>query len=219
LAEHVDKSIAGLFTTPIPHFFYSDEKTKMDVTLYTNQRDIRCTIEFNPINSADNKRYGFILFLKEQVKRNMEAHRIAGNRVYYHFEDMIGQDEQFINIIELAKLVADSDTRILIQGESGTGKELLAQSIHNARTERKGPFVPINCAAIPRELIESDLFGYAPGSFTGATKEGRPGKLEIANSGTIFFDEIGDMPWDMQTKLLRVLQDNYVMRIGSNEEI
>jgi transcriptional regulator with PAS, ATPase and Fis domain len=108
---------------------------------------------------------------------------------------------------------------VLLQGESGTGKELFAQSIHNAGVFRSGPFVPINCAAIPRELIESELFGYAAGTFTGAVQGGRPGKLEVANRGTVFFDEIGDMPWDMQTKLLRVLQDNLVTRVGSVEGI
>jgi len=118
--------------------------------------------------------------------------------------------------VRMARVGAQSSSNVLIQGESGTGKELLSQAIHNASVLCDGPFVAINCAAIPRELIESELFGYEEGAFTGAAKGGRPGKFELANEGTIFLDEIGDMPLDMQVKLLRVIQERKVMRIGGH---
>jgi len=219
LLQYVGRQISELFLAPLPEFFHSKERTSLDVMLKTRVRNLRCAVEFNPIYASDKRLVGYILFFYEVSKRNMDAHKIVGNRVYYHFDDLIGKDKGFLDMIGQAKIAATSNTRVLIQGESGTGKELFAQSIHNESKRRGGPFVPINCAAIPGELIESELFGYAPGSFTGAAKDGRPGRLEVANRGTVFFDEIGDMPWDMQTKLLRVLQDNYVVRIGSSEEI
>ncbi len=108
---------------------------------------------------------------------------------------------------------------MLIQGETGTGKELFAQSIHNASMRSKGVFMVINCGAIPRDLLESELFGYEEGAFTGAQKGGRPGKLELSHGGTLFLDEIGDMPFDMQVKLLRVLNSGEIQRIGGRKSI
>jgi sigma-54 dependent transcriptional regulator, acetoin dehydrogenase operon transcriptional activator AcoR len=108
---------------------------------------------------------------------------------------------------------------VLIEGESGTGKELFAQAIHNQSNRRKGPFVAINCGAIPRELIGSELFGYAEGAFSGAKKGGNPGKFELASGGTLFLDEIGDMPFEQQVSLLRVIQEKKVTRIGSNQVV
>lgn len=119
----------------------------------------------------------------------------------------------------IAELGAAHNPSILITGESGTGKELFAQSIHNASSRRNGPFVAINCGAIPRTLIESELFGYEKGAFTGADKKGHPGKFELANGGTLFLDEIGDMPYDVQVTLLRVLQTQTVTRIGGTKPI
>jgi transcriptional regulator with PAS, ATPase and Fis domain len=121
--------------------------------------------------------------------------------------------------VEYAKKVADSRSTILITGESGTGKELFAQAIHNESARRDEPFVAINCGAIPRELIESELFGYDDGAFTGARRGGKPGKFEIADGGTLFLDEIGDMPLDMQVKLLRAIEDGVVTRIGGSRPI
>jgi transcriptional regulator with PAS, ATPase and Fis domain len=117
-------------------------------------------------------------------------------------------------MIEACKRVAKSSLNVLILGDSGTGKELVAQSIHNASKYSNGPFVAINCGALPKGLIESELFGYERGSFTGANKEGNPGKFELADGGTIFLDEVGDMPLDVQISLLRVLQTKEIIRIG-----
>ncbi len=119
--------------------------------------------------------------------------------------------------IELAKKIALSDFTVLISGESGTGKELLAQSIHNASNRAQYPFVAVNCAAVPESLLESELFGYETGSFTGALKEGKIGLFEQANKGTIFLDEVADMPLSLQARMLRVIQERQVTRIGSSK--
>ncbi len=122
-------------------------------------------------------------------------------------------------LIERSKRIATSDLTVLITGESGTGKEILAQAIHNASPRKMQPFIAINAAAIPENLLESELFGYSKGSFTGALKEGKTGIFERANNGTIFLDEIGDMPLHLQTKLLRVLQEKQITPVGSDHVI
>lgn len=143
----------------------------------------------------------------------------TGFQAHFNFSDLIGKNPQYLNAINLAKQTAKTHSNILLQGESGTGKDLFAQSIHNASNQRSGPFVAINCAAIPLELVESELFGYEGGAFTGAKKEGRPGKFELGDSGTIFLDEISSMPLNMQAKLLRVLENKTIMRVGGLTEI
>ena len=122
-------------------------------------------------------------------------------------------------LIEKAKRFALSDSNILLYGESGCGKELFAQSIHNFSAYSRGPFLAINCATLPEALLESELFGYAEGAFTGAKKGGNQGLLELANYGTLFLDEIGEMPLSLQSRLLRVLQDKSVRRIGGNKNV
>lgn len=116
----------------------------------------------------------------------------------------------------IAFIAAENDLTILLSGESGTGKELFAHSIHTASPRAKNPFVVVNCGAIPRELVESELFGYEGGSFTGGDRKGRPGKFELADNGTLFLDEIGDMPLSAQTSLLRFLQEKEVTRVGGH---
>jgi transcriptional regulator with PAS, ATPase and Fis domain len=132
------------------------------------------------------------------------------------FENIIGCSEVMKDIVDKAKIAAKSDSTILLHGASGTGKELFARSIHNASFRRCGPFVAINCATLPENLIESELFGYEKGSFTGASPNGKIGKFEQANNGTLFLDEIGDLPLHLQAKLLRVLQERRINRIGSS---
>ncbi len=134
--------------------------------------------------------------------------------VRYGFRDFIFSSKPVARLIEDARHVADTEHTILIQGESGTGKEVLSQAIHQSSSRRNKPFVVINCAALPRELIQSELFGYESGSFTGAEKGGKAGKFELADGGTIFLDEIGDMPLEAQANLLRVLQEKKIVRIG-----
>ncbi|MHC1720212.1 MAG: sigma-54 dependent transcriptional regulator PrdR [Clostridiaceae bacterium] len=136
----------------------------------------------------------------------------------YMFSTIIGKNKKIIEAISMARKVAPTSTSVLITGKSGTGKEVFARSIHEA-SGRSGSFVAINCSAIPVNLFESELFGYVEGAFTGAIKKGRAGKFELANNGTLFLDEIGDMPMDMQAKLLRVLQDGVIYRLGSEKPI
>lgn len=138
---------------------------------------------------------------------------------HFQFENIIGTSEAMKKAKNLARIAAPHDTAVMILGESGTGKEMFAQAIHNASRRADGPFIAINCGAIPRTLIESELFGYEKGAFTGADKNGHPGKFELANGGTLFLDEIGDMPYDVQVSLLRVLQSREVLRIGSRKPI
>lgn len=134
----------------------------------------------------------------------------------YNFEDIIGNSYKLRENISLAKKFARSDATILIQGETGTGKELFAQSIHNASLRAEGPFVAVNCGSLPRNLLEAELFGYVEGAFTGASKGGKMGLFEMAHGGTIFLDEIGEMPVETQVQLLRVLQEKEIRRIGSD---
>jgi transcriptional regulator with PAS, ATPase and Fis domain len=137
----------------------------------------------------------------------------------FSFQDISGNSKHTRYAIDLAQKAAKTDSNVLIVGASGTGKELFAHAIHGASKRRTGPFVMINCAAIPSELLESELFGYVHGAFTGANKQGRKGRFELAQKGTIFLDEIGDMPLEMQAKLLRVLQAKEIDRVGGDEPI
>ena len=137
----------------------------------------------------------------------------------YHFEDILGESDVIRSAIADARQIAASDAAVMIIGESGTGKEMFAQSIHNASARRKYNFVAVNCAAIPDNLLESEMFGYEEGSFTGAKKGGKMGFFELAHRGTIFLDEIGEMPMQLQSKLLRVLEERKVMRVGGSRNI
>ncbi|SFR02126.1 sigma 54-interacting transcriptional regulator [Desulfoscipio geothermicus] len=145
-------------------------------------------------------------FYKGELKR---AHRFR-----FTFEQIIGQSPAFITLKETARRVAKNESTVLIRGESGTGKELFAHAIYTESRRNRGPFIKVNCAAVPENLLESELFGYKEGAFTGAKKGGHIGKFELADKGVIFLDEIGDMPLLMQAKLLRVLQEKEIERLG-----
>lgn len=153
----------------------------------------------------------------DTLERNLDYYKeelnaLNGSR--YTFDSIIGDSEPIQQAKTLALQAAENDVSVLIVGESGTGKELFAHSIHRASPRAGNNFVRVNCAAIPHDLIEAELFGYEEGAFTGANKKGKPGKFELADKGTIFLDEIGDMPSDVQVKLMRVLQEKEVERIG-----
>lgn len=135
------------------------------------------------------------------------------------FENFKGNDPKIRHIRELGQRIARTDFPVLITGETGTGKEVIARAIHMESGRSEEPFVAINCGAIPAELLESELFGYEGGSFTGAKRQGKIGKFEMANKGTFFLDEIGDMPLHMQVKLLRVLQEHEIERVGGSGPI
>lgn len=142
-----------------------------------------------------------------------------GQKTRYDFDSIKGRDPKLLEIKRIALSAAQNTSSVLVQGESGTGKELMAQAIHAASTNRSGAFVPINCAAITPDLLTSELFGYEDGAFTGAVKGGKAGKFEQADGGTIFLDEISEMPLNMQSSLLRVLEDGVISRVGGNRYI
>jgi len=169
------------------------------------------------IHAVGNGNWVVIFEKEESVHRRVN--RIIGSEARFRVEDIVGQSATIGEAKELAEIAAGNKTNVLLLGESGTGKEVFAQAIHNASDRRDGPFIAINCAAIPKSLIESELFGYEGGSFTGSKREGHAGKFELANGGTILLDEIGDMPFDVQASLLRVLQNREVTRLGSTKSI
>lgn len=162
---------------------------------------------------------GAVIMVRPMEKVQKLVNRFSGAQAVFHFKDVIGKSREMARAIHIASLAAVGEANILLEGESGTGKEVLAQAIHNRSTRRKGPFVAVNCGAIPRELIASEIFGYTDGAFTGAKRGGRPGKFELAAKGTLFLDEIGDMPLEQQVALLRVLQDKKISRIGDDKVI
>ena len=171
------------------------------------------------LRDEDGSIVGAVAFLRElqapQTGRKMPV--LFSRR--YQFEDIVGDSLALQTAKEWASLAATCNSTVLILGDSGTGKELFANAIHYASSRSRGPFLALNCAAMPESLIESELFGYSDGSFTGAKKGGQGGKFEMANGGTIFLDEIGEMSINMQVKLLRVLQERTVSRIGSSTEV
>lgn len=173
-----------------------------------------------PIKNDQGNVTGLVEITHSRQQDIRTASRISGGLTAgYHFDDIIGSSKQIQQRINIARKYAKSPYSILITGESGVGKELFAQSIHNYSPRSGGPFVAINCANFPENLIESELFGYVEGAFTGASRKGSIGKFELANSGTLFLDEIGELPYHFQSKLLRVLETMTVTRIGSNQEI
>ncbi|MEZ7035001.1 sigma-54 interaction domain-containing protein [Clostridioides difficile] len=160
-----------------------------------------------------------ITYIKKLEQNLTKKLREKGQIAKYTFKDIKTNSPKMFECIDLAKKVSKSDLSILIRGESGTGKELIAQSIHNNSNRKNQPFIAVNCAAVPENLLESQLFGYDKGTFTGCLKDGKQGLFELANNGTIFLDEIGDMPLELQTKLLRVLQEKQIMPVGSHNVI
>lgn len=172
-----------------------------------------------PLKDDDNMMIGVLDIFRSISEVKTMVNNMTGAHSRYTIESIIGQSPEIQRVKKLVKLAGSNDSAVLIHGESGTGKEIIAQAIHSIGTRIKGPFIALNCAALPRDLIESELFGYEEGSFTGASRGGRPGKFELAHGGTLFLDEIGDMPLDMQSKLLRVLQQKTIVRIGGAKEI
>ncbi len=169
---------------------------------------------------VDNRVAGAVFSL-DDVTRIRELERIVreevrdtGHMSKHRLSDIVGTSGRMAEAVELAERFAKVDSTVLIEGETGTGKELFAHGIHSASARRDGPFVAVNCAAIPETLLESELFGYAPGAFTGARQSGKPGLFEMAHRGTMFLDEIGEMSGPLQARLLRVLQERETMRVG-----
>ncbi|MDA3863231.1 MAG: sigma 54-interacting transcriptional regulator [Deltaproteobacteria bacterium] len=175
-------------------------------------------VSAKPVINREKQVINYLFSLSSLQNIKKTATSISTTEPKYTFASLRGKSPNSLQKIKLARNAATSSSDILITGESGTGKEVFAQAIHNASPNSKGPFVAINCAAIPGELLESELFGYEEGSFTGASKGGKPGKIELAEGGTLLLDEIGDMPLDMQAKILRVIQERQFRRIGGTLE-
>lgn len=173
----------------------------------------------DPIRNKSGDCVGGLFTIMEKKEMMRMAVEMTGLQAPFTFDSILGKSPSLKQALHLAHIAADGSAPVLLSGETGTGKELFAQAIHNNSSRRGQPFVAINCGAIPKELLESELFGYEEGAFTGAKKGGRPGKLELADTGTLFLDEIGDMPFDMQVKLLRVLQTKEIQRVGGIRSI
>lgn len=187
------------------------------IVVRVGDREILCIGTINVIK-FNLQPVGISLVFKAEKTISKTINKIVGNRAKYNFDDIITDDPEMKRVIAEANRIALLECNVLILGESGTGKELFAQSIHNGSRRANGPFIAINCAALPRDLVESELFGYEEGAFTGARKNGAMGKFELANGGTIFLDEIGEMPIEIQAKLLRVLDSRKITRLGSSRE-
>ncbi|EJO5347342.1 sigma 54-interacting transcriptional regulator [Clostridium botulinum] len=193
---------------------YEDKESVLNHKLIKGRYNVSAT----PIH-IENNIIGMVIVFNE-IKTVLDlVNKYSGMRAIYNFQDIIGESREIKRVIAYAKSISSSPSTVLIEGESGTGKELLAQSIHNYSDRKKHSFIALNCGAIPKSLIESELFGYEEGAFTGARRGGHAGKFELSNGGTLFLDEIGEMPLDMQVNLLRVLQEGYVTRVGGDKII
>ncbi len=192
-----------VFLSAVPIFNSSNQMT----AVITTDKDIHDIDEImERLKKEEKKSKYYEVRYKEQIAKQ------------YSFSGIISKNKKVIEAITLSQRVAPSNANVMITGESGTGKDVFATAIHNA-SGRKGKYIAVNCSAIPEELLESELFGYEEGAFTGAKKGGKIGKFELANNGTLFLDEVGEMPFKMQSKLLRVLQDGIISRLGSDKTI
>ncbi|MFH0787321.1 MAG: sigma 54-interacting transcriptional regulator [Pseudomonadota bacterium] len=206
-------------TTVLDAIHDKRELSDHELILGESNTKTRCLVTLKPIFNLMGERIGSVLLLKELSELQKLVQKVVGLHARFTFSDIRGESSAIKECLKLAHRVAKSISNVVILGESGTGKELLAQSIHNAGPFSNGPFLGINCAAIPNDLIESELFGYEAGTFTGGLRSGKPGKLELANGGTLFLDEISEMSLDMQAKLLRVLEEKKFQRLGGREYI
>jgi len=195
------------------------EINEEEVSLKINGIDKVFYSTIRPIFIESHELKGAVAFFREIKAIRRIAKRYSISKAKFTFEDLIGRNKEFIKAISMAKKVANSSVKVLLEGVTGTGKELFAHAIHNLSSRRNKSFVAINCAAIPLELMESELFGYEEGAFTGARKGGLLGKIELAEGGTLFLDEISSMPLILQSKLLRFMEMGLITRIGGRKEI
>ena len=193
---------------------------EVEVTSISNPQDyMRASNDMYPLFDKSGKVSGVAEISRSRTNQIKQVQSVLGLAADYTFDDVIGNSQAMVEVKKLAMSFASSPYNILIYGESGTGKELFAQSIHNFGPRRKKPFVAINCANVSPELIDSELFGYESGAFTGASKSGQIGKFELADGGTLFLDEVAELPLNFQTKLLRALETKQITRIGGNKNI
>jgi len=190
--------------------------TDAEIRIFTRNTGYDYTMTCNTISDADGTVIGKIIILNEIKRAKTLVTKMIGAKAKFSFEDACGRNPRFLTTIEQARVVSQNSSNALLLGESGTGKDVFAQAIHNAGDRKNGPYVAINCAAIPRDLITSELFGYSEGAYTGSRRGGNQGKFELADGGTIFLDEIAETPLDLQAVLLRVIEDKSIVRIGGS---
>ncbi|MFP3153926.1 sigma 54-interacting transcriptional regulator [Lachnospiraceae bacterium ZAX-1] len=193
--------------------------TNKNMTLCLSGKKVDCIITSKIYNQRTLNVKGVQFFITTQKQISANVSEKISNSAVRTFSDFIGQSNKVKSTIQNGKIMAQTHSNVMLLGESGVGKDVLAQAIHNAGPRRNKPFVAVNCGALPRDIIASELFGYEGGAFTGAKREGNIGKFELANGGTIFLDEIGEMPLDLQATLLRVVEQKQLMRIGGNKLI
>jgi sigma-54 dependent transcriptional regulator, acetoin dehydrogenase operon transcriptional activator AcoR len=189
----------------------------VEVRIYSPKGFADYTLTCNSIFSSGGSVIGKILIFSEIQRIKSLVNKFVGAKANLNFTDIHGQNSMFKNVLEEARVISKSASNVLLLGESGTGKDIIAQAIHNASPRKDNPYVAINCAAIPRDLIASELFGYTEGAFTGSRRGGNQGKFELADGGTIFLDEIAETPLEIQAALLRVIEDKCVIRIGGSQ--
>lgn len=220
--ESLGRNIGQLLDSNIPiletlktgnSYSLSEIKIKKDKKVY------HYLTSGSPIINQKGKIVGAVATIKDYKQVEEIISKVDHIKKLTTFNDIIFQSQKMKKIVDMAKTVAKGDSSILLRGESGTGKELFARAIHMDSNRVNNPFIAINCAALPESLLESELFGYEEGSFTGANKGGKKGLFEQANYGTLFLDEIGEISPSIQVRLLRVLQENAIRRIGGNKEV
>ena len=201
---------------PLLREIIDTKKSVIDVEYFLRfkEKTVQLTNSGYPVFDRKRDVIGAIDIFRSIERSRKLTSTMAGYEAFFKFDHIIGESRKIKENIKLAKVFAKSSENILIIGESGTGKELFAQAIHNYSNRRNKPFIALNCANFPNELVDSELFGYEEGSFTGAKKGGKPGKFELAHGGTLFLDELGEMPIHIQAKLLRVLETMCINRIG-----
>lgn len=225
LSQSIGVSLSKLLPEIMPHILSENPNpkqanpTRHNIIFDSLKENRRSFIMERQPFYLNNEKVGYAFILTEKDHMAKQISQIANSGTFFTVDDIIGDSAEMLYIKEIILRSAKTDSNILITGESGTGKEMVAQSIHNASDRKNQPFISVNCAAIPQELIESELFGYTEGAFTGARKSGSPGKFELADQGTLFLDEIGDMPVNMQTVLLRALESHSVTRLGGTKPI
>lgn len=193
------------------------DKTHVEVRTKIRNKAVNLILNTKVIKNDLGIKTGALLIFQEMAEVRRLVQTISGPAMV-RFEDIIGESSSIKNVILLAKSVSKTEANIMIYGESGTGKELFARAIHQSSNRGKGPFVAVNCAAVPDTLLESEFFGYEKGAFTGASNTGKQGLFELATGGSIFLDEIGELPVHLQPKILRVVQEKRIRRIGGEKE-
>src|SRR5690554_3056182 len=196
----------------------TQDKEGVELSLVVKDKSVHLYIDIRQLRNEAGEIVGALLIIKTAEEMRRLLHSISRPSMI-SFADIIGESQSIKQTKELAKVVAKTESNVMISGESGTGKELFARAIHLNSKRSKGPFVAVNCGAVPENLIESEFFGYERGAFTGASNSGKQGLFELAAGGSIFLDEIGDLPIHLQVKILRVIQERTIRRIGGKKEI